>query len=79
MANLTSLVCVCVCVRCVPCAGGVLSHGLVQEEIRFSVCPECLPSLLFFPVMAPTEAIIITGVQQFAKYSGYSMSFRYNG
>ena len=31
--------------------GGVLGSGLVQEEIRFTVCPELLVSLLFTEVL----------------------------
>jgi len=41
--------------------GGVLGYGSVQEEIRFLICPELLPSQLFSEKMLHTEAIIITG------------------
>lgn len=41
--------------------GGVLSMGNVQEEIRFSICPECLVSILICDSMLPNEAIVITG------------------
>jgi len=41
--------------------GGVLSHGCVQEEIRFLICPELLVSQLFSQQMLSTEAIVITG------------------
>ena len=33
--------------------GGVLCGGNVQEEIRFSICPECLVSMLLCPRCAP--------------------------
>lgn len=32
--------------------GGVLSHGAIQEEIRFVINPECLCGLLFCEVRA---------------------------
>ncbi|CAK0909070.1 unnamed protein product, partial [Prorocentrum cordatum] len=51
--------------------GGVLIGGNVQEEIRFSVCPECLVGLLFCERMGPEEAITIVGAQQYSNYSGY--------
>lgn len=59
--------------------GGVLHGGNVQEEIRFSVCPECLVGLLFCEKMRPEEAITIVGAQQYSKYSGYGGSFAFAG
>ncbi|XP_050542073.1 poly(ADP-ribose) glycohydrolase [Daktulosphaira vitifoliae] len=59
--------------------GGVLNWGCVQEEIRFLVCPELLVSQLFSQQMLPTESIIITGVEQFNDYSGYSHTFKWTG
>lgn len=59
--------------------GGVFTFGRVQEEIRFSICPELLVSCLFCEVMAPNEAIIIVGAQQFAQYTGYGGSFHCTG
>jgi poly(ADP-ribose) glycohydrolase len=57
--------------------GGVLNGGNVQEEIRFSVCPECLVGMLFCERMLPHEAIFVVGAQQYSFYSGYGMSFRF--
>uniref|UniRef100_A0A7S1WGI5 poly(ADP-ribose) glycohydrolase n=1 Tax=Alexandrium catenella TaxID=2925 RepID=A0A7S1WGI5_ALECA len=59
--------------------GGVLQGGNVQEEIRFSVCPECCVGMLFCEKMLWYEAIFIVGAQQFSKYSGYGGSFRFGG
>ena len=35
--------------------GGVLSHGCVQEEIRFAICPELIASMLFTERLGDTE------------------------
>lgn len=59
--------------------GGVLRGGNVQEEIRFSVCPECLVGMLFCEQMLEHEAIFIVGAQQYSDYSGYGASFRFAG
>ncbi|XP_054711847.1 poly(ADP-ribose) glycohydrolase-like isoform X2 [Uloborus diversus] len=59
--------------------GGVLGQGCVQEEIRFIICPELIVSRLFVERLALTEALIITGVEQYNKYSGYSDSFKWEG
>lgn len=59
--------------------GAVLSHGAVQEEIRFSVCPECIVGMLFCEVMMSNEAIFIVGTRQYSRYTGYGHSFRYDG
>ncbi|XP_052245457.1 uncharacterized protein LOC127854454 isoform X2 [Dreissena polymorpha] len=52
--------------------GGVLNKGRVQEEIRFTVCPELLVSILFMEEMAENEAIIISGFGQFSVTCGYA-------
>ena len=59
--------------------GGVLMGGNVQEEIRFSICPECLVSMLVCPRMRPHEAVLLTGVKQYATYSGYGDRFECTG
>ena len=41
--------------------GGVLGHGLVQEEIRFMICPELIISRLFTEVLEANECLIIKG------------------
>ena len=59
--------------------GGVLTSGLVQEEIRFTVCPELLASLLFTEVLGDNEVLVIIGAEQFSDYRGYSDSFTFVG
>jgi len=59
--------------------GGVLRSGLVQEEIRFTVCPELLASMLFTEVLGDREVLVVVGVEQFSKYEGYSDSFKFGG
>lgn len=41
--------------------GGVLSSGLVQEEILFLMHPELIVSRLFTEKLADNECLIITG------------------
>nr|XP_018914273.1 PREDICTED: poly(ADP-ribose) glycohydrolase-like [Bemisia tabaci] len=59
--------------------GGVLSMGCVQEEIRFVICPELIISRLFTECLDDTEALIITGCEQYNKYTGYADSFSWAG
>ena len=44
--------------RCV--SGSTLGGGCVQEEIRFSICPELLVSRLVLEPLEDNEAVIIT-------------------
>jgi len=59
--------------------GGALSGGCVQEEIRFSICPELCLSMLICPCMLEHEAIQIVGAEQFSSYKGYAFSLRFGG
>ncbi|CAE7672377.1 Parg, partial [Symbiodinium pilosum] len=59
--------------------GGVLVGGCVQEEIRFSICPELCAAMLVCPYMLDHEAITIVGGEQFSGYSGYGRSLEYAG
>ena len=59
--------------------GGVLTRGMVQEEIRFSVCPELLASLLFTEALDDNEVLLMLGAEQFSQYKGYSSTFTYDG
>lgn len=59
--------------------GGVLNTGCVQEEIMFSVAPEHLCSLLVTECLAPQEAAIIKGAQEYSKFTGYGDEFKYAG
>eukprot|EP00158_Paraphelidium_tribonemae_P008872 Partr_v1_DN28712_c3_g1_i4_m62941 putative Poly (ADP-ribose) glycohydrolase len=59
--------------------GGVLQSGCVQEEILFVTHPELLISMLFVECLGDREALVVTGVYRFSRYSGYSSSFRFDG
>ncbi|XP_038128669.1 poly(ADP-ribose) glycohydrolase-like [Cyprinodon tularosa] len=59
--------------------GGVISAGLVQEEIRFLINPELIASRLFTEALDDYECLIITGTQQYSKYTGYSQTYKWAG
>uniref|UniRef100_A0AAX7V6R0 poly(ADP-ribose) glycohydrolase n=1 Tax=Astatotilapia calliptera TaxID=8154 RepID=A0AAX7V6R0_ASTCA len=59
--------------------GGVTGHGLVQEEIRFLINPELIISRLFTEALEYNECLIITGAEQYSKYSGYAESYKWVG
>ncbi|MEC7987131.1 MAG: poly(ADP-ribose) glycohydrolase [Myxococcota bacterium] len=59
--------------------GASLSHGCVQEEILFSICPELNVGRLFSRYMRPNEAIAMVGAEQFAVPQGYGWSFSNGG
>lgn len=57
--------------------GGVTGHGLVQEEIRFIINTELIISRLFTESLEYNECLIITGTEQYSKYSGYAESYKW--
>ncbi|XP_017298683.2 poly(ADP-ribose) glycohydrolase [Diaphorina citri] len=59
--------------------GGVLGYGGVQEEIRFVICPELIVAQLFTECLNSTEALIVSGVERYNDYEGYSRSFTWTG
>ncbi|XP_026207137.1 poly(ADP-ribose) glycohydrolase isoform X2 [Anabas testudineus] len=59
--------------------GGVTGTGLVQEEIRFLINPELIVSRLFTEVLGHNECLIITGTQQYSKYTGYAQTYKWAG
>jgi len=59
--------------------GAVLSRGRVQEEVRFSACPELLAACLWAESMEDNEAIVISGFQQFADTCGYAAGLEFVG
>ena len=58
--------------------GASLSHGCVQEEIMFTICPELNVGRLFSPYMHAHEAIAIIGSEQFSRHEGYGWSFSFS-
>ncbi|TNN83752.1 Poly(ADP-ribose) glycohydrolase [Liparis tanakae] len=59
--------------------GGVTSSGLVQEEIRFLINPELIVSRLFTEALGHNECVIITGTQQYSRYTGYAQTYQWDG
>lgn len=59
--------------------GGVLNSGCVQEEILNVLCPELIVGKLITERLADTDAVLITGAEQFSEYSGYSDGFKWAG
>ncbi|XP_007250330.3 poly(ADP-ribose) glycohydrolase [Astyanax mexicanus] len=59
--------------------GGVLGNGLVQEEIRFLMCPELIVARLFTEKLGDNECLKITGAQTYSVSSGYSDTFKWLG
>ena len=55
----------------------MLGDGNVQEEIMFTIKPECLIGMMFCETMNDSEAIIISNPVQFADYSGYGSNFNF--
>lgn len=47
--------------------GGVC---LMQEEIRFMLCPELLAGMLFLPALDDNEAIEVVGPERYSRYTG---------
>ncbi|XP_061087122.1 poly(ADP-ribose) glycohydrolase-like isoform X2 [Conger conger] len=59
--------------------GGVTGSGLVQEEIRFIINPELIVSRLFTEAMDHNECLIITGTEQYSRYTGYAETYKWAG
>ncbi|XP_056895215.1 poly(ADP-ribose) glycohydrolase [Takifugu flavidus] len=59
--------------------GGVTSSGLVQEEIRFLINPELIASRLFTEALEDNDCLIITGTEQYSKYTGYAQTYQWSG
>ena len=50
---------------------------MVQEEIHFTVHPECFISMLVNGKMGHNEVIIIRGAEKYSAYTGYGSSFNF--
>ena len=59
--------------------GGVVGHGAVQEEIRFFICPDLMVGRLVTPKLRENEALRMRGTERVSKYTGYSMSYAWDG
>lgn len=58
---------------------GRLIPSMTQEEVMFSIRPECFISLLLFDTLLAQEAVLMWGARQFCRYSGYLDTFRVTG
>jgi len=56
-----------------------LGSGCVQEEIRFSICPEMFVSLFVCEMMEPNECMFLIGCVRYSLYEGYAGSFKFAG
>jgi poly(ADP-ribose) glycohydrolase len=43
----------------------------VQEEIKFTICPELLVSILFCECLKDDESLLVIGAEDFCTYKGY--------
>lgn len=59
--------------------GGVLNSGAVQEEILNVICPEMIVGKLITERLMDTDAVVITGAEQYSEYTGYSDAFKWSG
>ncbi len=59
--------------------GGGVDATCLQEQILFVIYPELFVTCLLCEKMEDYEAIVITGVEQYSNYTGYSESFKYAG
>eukprot|EP00088_Acartia_fossae_P037077 TRINITY_DN3826_c0_g1_i16.p1 TRINITY_DN3826_c0_g1~~TRINITY_DN3826_c0_g1_i16.p1 ORF type:complete len:844 (-),score=158.13 TRINITY_DN3826_c0_g1_i16:70-2601(-) len=59
--------------------GGVLGLGLVQEEIRFTICPELIISRLFTEKLMANEVVFMHGAEQYSRHTGYGDTYRFDG
>jgi hypothetical protein len=50
-----------------------------QEEVLFSVRPECFLGMMVCQQMDPCDVILIQGARQIVGYKGYALSFVYDG
>jgi poly(ADP-ribose) glycohydrolase len=58
---------------------GRLIPSMTQEEVMFSIRPECFVSLILFDTLLAQEAVLMYGARQFCRYSGYLDTFRVTG
>ena len=56
-----------------------MGNGCVQEEIRFTICPEMIVSLIVCEMMEDDECIFLIGCERFSTYKGYAASFQFAG
>uniref|UniRef100_A0A7S1UV22 poly(ADP-ribose) glycohydrolase n=1 Tax=Grammatophora oceanica TaxID=210454 RepID=A0A7S1UV22_9STRA len=55
---------------------GAVWPSATQEELLFTIYPECFVGILFCETMDVNEAIMISGVREYCKTTGFQGSFR---
>lgn len=63
--------------RCL--GGGVMAHGMVQEEIMFLEAPELLPVRLCFPPLLANESAVLMGAEHYSNHVGYGFNTEFAG
>ena len=58
---------------------GEIIPSVTQEELLFSLYPECFISLIFAKVLGDLDAFVITNVIRCCEYSGYRYTFECTG
>eukprot|EP00299_Pterocystis_sp_00344_P018012 c9006_g1_i1.p1 GENE.c9006_g1_i1~~c9006_g1_i1.p1 ORF type:complete len:255 (+),score=39.47 c9006_g1_i1:567-1331(+) len=53
--------------------------GCLQEEILFSIKPECLAARYFSQPLKANQALAISGARQYSRYRGYRDTFEFYG
>ena len=56
-----------------------LIASCTQEEVLFSVAPECFPIMLLAEEIGDSEAFVLRGLKRFSEYTGYLSSFKFKG
>lgn len=59
--------------------GGVLRYGSCQEEILFLANPELIGLMSLVDTLGPHEAIVVSGITQYNKVSGYGYDLQFAG
>ncbi|KAJ6253883.1 poly(adp-ribose) glycohydrolase [Anaeramoeba flamelloides] len=57
--------------------GGVLGNGCVQEEIRYTICPELLVSCMICEKLEKKETLLMIGAKRYSNYKGYGRTFEF--
>jgi len=56
-----------------------LGNSFLQDEIKFTTCPDLIAALFFTETLDDNEALIITGAKPYSTYKGYGRDFEFLG
>lgn len=54
-------------------------EGCVQEEIMFTLAPDCIVGMVICSTMLNNEGILIRGAERYSKHTGYGRGFQFDG